>query len=102
VWLFTSESFLSLVSDRDSTDKLLVRARIIGHIESLFPQANVFQLDSADYLQRALVSREDVQKVVARQVESISYDNFKNSISDAAYLSACHKVWREMHRLQEV
>ena len=38
MWLFTSNSFVSVVADRDDTQssRLLVRARIKGDIDQLF------------------------------------------------------------------
>jgi hypothetical protein len=36
-----NKSFLSIVADLDNPDNLLVRARIRGDIERLFPEADV-------------------------------------------------------------
>ena len=43
MWLFTSKSFLSVVADKDQPDgpKLLVRSRVQGDIEEVFPDADV-------------------------------------------------------------
>ncbi len=101
MWIFGSESFISVVSDRDNQKNLLVRARCAGHIEHLFPKAKVFQIEGSDYQFRALVSRKAVAEMVAKQVGSIEYDNFKNSIRDPAYHSACREVWGVMYDLQE-
>ena len=101
MWIFSSGSFVSVVADRDNKDNLLVRARVAGHIEALFPQAKVFELEDADYKFRALVTREAAAQVMAAQVGSIGYDNFKNTISDPAYHSCCRDVWGVMYDLQE-
>ncbi len=100
MWIFTSESFISVVADRDDPKKLLVRARVAGHIEALFPAAKVFQVEGSDYLHRALVPRKTVKQVVARHVESIGYDNFKNSVRDWELHESYMGVWRVMHDLQ--
>lgn len=100
MWLFTSGGFISVVADRDSTDKLLVRARAAGHIQSVFPKAKVFHMDAADYRFRALISRRTVQQVIAKQVGNIEYDNFKSTVHDHRYHTACMDVWGVMHRLQ--
>jgi hypothetical protein len=100
MWIFATGGFISVVADRDSTDMLLVRARLVGHIESLFPKAKVFQLEDADYRYRALISRETVQKVIAKQVANIGYDNFKNTVHEPRYHSSCLRVWSFMHGLQ--
>ena len=43
MWLFTSKTFLSVVADKDQPDgpKLLVRSRVQGDIEEVFPDADV-------------------------------------------------------------
>lgn len=101
MWLFTSGSFISVVADRDSTDMLLISARADGHIQHLFPRAKVFHRDDADYRFRALVSRKTVQQVIAKQVASIGYDNFKHTVTEPRYHSACLRVWSTMNRLQD-
>jgi hypothetical protein len=60
----------------------------------------VFQLEDADYRFRALVSRETVKQVVARQVECINYDNFKKSVRGWELHQSYLKVWHVMHELQ--
>ena len=51
MWLFTSKSFLSVVADKENPtgDRLLVRSRIAGDIEEVFPDANVMETCNADY-----------------------------------------------------
>jgi hypothetical protein len=100
MWLFFSESFISVVADRDDPKKLLVRARVAGHIEALFPKAKVFQVEGSDYRHRALVSRRTVKQVVARRVEAIDYDNFKNSVSDWELHNSYLRIWGVMRELQ--
>jgi hypothetical protein len=41
MWLVLENSFLSIVQDKDNSERLLVRARIKGDIENVFPNANV-------------------------------------------------------------
>ena len=55
MWLFTSKSFLSVVADKENPkgDRLLVRSRIAGDIEELFPSADVMETPYADYRFRA-------------------------------------------------
>ena len=100
MWLFTSEGFASIVASRDSEDDLIVRTRVKTHLLALFPTAIVVETPEADYRFRCVLKRTTVEKVIAKQVASISYDNFKNSISEPSYHSACHKVWEVMYGLQ--
>lgn len=47
MWICTNKSFLSIVADRSNNENLLVRARISGHIENVFPDASVFTMENA-------------------------------------------------------
>ena len=101
MWICTNKSFLSIVADRHSQDNLLVRARVDGHIENVFPQAKVFTMQDADYRYRALINRQEVQRVMAEQIQAIGYDNFKNSVENRELHDAYLKIWRVMYALQK-
>lgn len=100
MWLCFSDSFLSVVADRDNKDRLLVRGRVAGHIERVFPDAKVFTDQKADYLYRAFIERKAVAQVVAASIECIDYDNFKDSVEDDHLHVAYMKVWSAMEKLQ--
>ena len=103
MWLFTSKSFLSVVSDQEnpSGDKLLVRARVSGDIEEIFPDATVMHTPNADYRFRAWVSRSDVADALSDYVRNLNYANFKNSVHDMQRVPALIQVWNSMYQLQE-
>ncbi len=103
MWVFLSESFLSIVTDTSSmTGELLVRARRHGDIERVFPLAKVRRTRKSDYGYRATIPRETVAAVIAIEVSNIDYDNFKNSVPmkhvdrHNAYL----RVWSTMEAFQ--
>lgn len=104
MWIFLSDSFLSVVADRANPDgpRLLVRARRAGHIENVFPQAKVEQTPNADYAFRAWVPRDDVAKAVAAEVLNLDYSNFKNSIEEPQYHDACLDAWFAMNNYQRI
>ena len=87
MWIALNNSFLSIVENRKNSSELLVRARVKGDIEKVFPEAETF---------------EDL-KAVAYQVSEINYDNFKNSISKDEYQrhDAYLKVWGNLRTLQD-
>lgn len=82
MWVFMSDSFLSIVAYRDHPDFLLVRARAAGDIEKVFPTAKVKHTPANDYAYRTILPRFAVEKALALYVEQIDYTNFKNSVSD--------------------
>jgi hypothetical protein len=103
MWIFLSDSFLSVVADNQDPngDRLLVRARRNGDIERVFPDADTSYTGNADYAYRAWVNRNDVAKAMAKQVVNLDYTNFKDSIRDNDYHDACLEAWFAMRNLQE-
>ena len=101
MWLLFNSGFLSIVSDRNSTENLLVRARVRGHIQEVFPSAKVFTDSNADYLFRTVIIRDEVAAAVADSIRHIDYDNFKNSVASQSLHDAYLDVWRTMRHLQD-
>jgi len=101
MWLMLSSGFISVVANRDDKDTLLVRARLEGHIESVFPDAKIFTNEGSDYLFRSYIDRKTVSQVIAKNIENISYDNFKNSVKSKPYHDTLMQVWHCMYALQE-
>lgn len=103
MWIFLNNAALSIVADRENEDRLLVRGRIEGDVDRTFPEAKVEHTPQFDYAYRAYIARDVVADVIARNIDSIQYDNFKNSIDPqshyrhAAYLN----IWFVMRDYQE-
>lgn len=98
MWVFLSDAMLSVVEDRNDPDLMLVRARLEGDIERVFPTALVRKTPNADYLFRASIARTKVVEAMVAAIRSIDYDNFKNSVppGDAARKYHYSGVWAEM------
>ena len=103
MWIALNNSFLSIVQNRNDSSELLVRARVKGDIERVFPEAKTFEDLNADYRYRALIKRDLMAKAVASQVSEINYDNFKNSIPKDEYQrhGAYLNVWGNLRTLQD-
>lgn len=104
MWIFLNNSFLSAVAHRDKPDALMVRARLRGDLEATFPDlaGQIEQTDRADYRFRVTITRERFANVLADTARSISYSNFKNSVTDTRRHDAYFRVWSVMHNEQEV
>jgi hypothetical protein len=100
MWVALNNAFLSIVAHRAKPDILLVRARLKGDIESVFPNASVFTDTSADYRYRAEIPRGEVGAALAAIATTINYDNFKASVHDPRRHAAYMDVWSTMQRLQ--
>lgn len=109
MWIFLKESFLSVIDPKGAykggtgpqSTKLLVRARIAGDIEAVFPSARVTETPDRDYRFRALIDRREVADAMHRQVMELDCGNFKGSVPDKARHDAYSGVWHVMHREQE-
>lgn len=102
MWIFMSNSFLSIVDKGDpSGATLLVRARKKGDIERMFPDAQVVEGAGTDYKYRARIEREAVAQAVAEAIRSVRYPNFKSTVNDRQRHDAYVDVWQAMYRYQE-
>ena len=100
MWIFLSDSFLSIVDKGGDGSTLLVRARLAGDIERAFPQAEVIEGAGTDYRYRARIDREQVALRVADAVRGINYPNFKSTVRDPQRHDALMDVWQIMYRQQ--
>ena len=101
MWILLNNAFFSIVSKDCPKDHLLVRARRSGDIEKVFGRRiAVERLTDADYLFRARIPREEVKEVIARELDRITYDNFKNSVADDDLHHAYTKIWSDLAEVQ--
>jgi hypothetical protein len=101
MWIFLSDSFLSIVEYRPDPSKLLVRARIRGDIERVFPGVRAVHTPvRADYAYRASIDRKAVAVAVSKQVLDIDYPNFKDSVLEDDRHDAYMGVWTTMNNYQ--
>ena len=100
MWVFMSDSFLSIVAHEKEPAMLLVRARAEGDIERAFPEVEATLDRQADYLYRAVIPRERVAQRLGELVSTIGYPNFKNTVKEAERHDAYMDIWQTMYRLQ--
>ena len=80
---------------------MLVRARVKGDIEKIFPDAYVFEDNCADYKYRSFISKAKVAAKMMFKMTDINYDNFKNSVIEIERKNAYNNVWIELRKLQK-
>jgi hypothetical protein len=98
MWIYLSDAFLSVVQDTTQRDHLLVRARIAGDIETVFPFATVTCSPERDYAYRASLPRAVVADAIERSVRAIDYPNFKASVHEQRRHDAYLRCWSAMLR----
>ena len=109
MWIASVSGWFSVVKHRELADTFMVRGRVKGDLENLRSLAGIEQevvaTPHADYPFRLIVSGAQVQDVLARLGEGISYPNFKGKIGklpgQRAKLGAYHEVWASMSRTEE-
>jgi hypothetical protein len=123
MWIFTKHGFFSAVCARQGsgkhgqpvdTDRIMVRARIRGHLEALkkrFPdllgECEIQESAVTDYAYRLFVQKSAWTQILAGLAEETDYDNFKSEVArhqgraGAAYEHSLHEVWSVMNRLQK-
>lgn len=93
MWLFLSDSFLSVVDRGDPRGAtLLLRARRRGDVEAVFPDAEVVEGVGTDYRYRARIGR---------KVENTRRGNFKSTARDDDRHRAYMNTWQVMMRFQD-
>ena len=100
MWIMLSNSFLSIVDKDCGPDELLVRARRSGDIQRVFGNVKVSRNTRADYLFRARVPRTNAVSAITREIESINYPNFKDSVKDEDLHHAYLSVWQAVSHIQ--
>ena len=101
MWIQFNNAFLSIVENRENTTELLVRARVKGDIEKVFPEADVFEDNNADYKYRAFISKAIVAEKIMLKVTEINYDNFKNSVKEIERKKIYGNIWVELRKFQK-
>ena len=103
MWIILNKTFMSIVENRHNKNELLVRSRVKGDIEEVFPDADVLENIGTDYLFRAFIPRSTVSEAIKKEVDMIDYGNFKDSVpkSDIKRLNSYMNVWSNLRHLQD-
>lgn len=102
MWLCMNDCFLSIVHKDCPEGSLLVRARRPGDIEKVFGRRTaVTRATDADYLYRAVVTKDEVVRAMENEVGRITYGNFKDSVLDADLHDAYMRIWSAMAAVQD-
>jgi hypothetical protein len=103
VWVFLNNAFLSVVQCEGEREQnwLMIRARLRGDIQTIFPSAKVTSNSARDYRWRAKVRRDEFAAAMRRAVEAIDYPNFKASVRDHQRHDTYLRVWGVMKNAQD-
>lgn len=105
MWMFTKNSFVSIVAHKDRPDCVLVRARRDEDLARLFPdKEKLIETDVyADYFFRLVVSKQELIRQVTRYIEEkLTYPAFKGAQEpdSPSWMDFLYEVWRSGYILQ--
>lgn len=102
MWVFLNNAMLSAVQHRSKPGFLMIRARLAGDLQRVFPRAKVQTTPGGDYRFRCVVKRATLEAAMVKAVRSIDYDNFKSSIHGEPDRSSAYMAcWSAMLRAQD-
>lgn len=110
MWLMTPVGFFSVVRKQTDIDNatLTVRARVKQDLETLkaryLPELGTIQESAVnDYRFRAVAPQAAVAQAMARLVQDLDYNNFKDAVAQRqgqARADVYHDVWSVLYSLQ--
>lgn len=102
MWIALNTGFLSVVQLKDSPNCLLVRARVRAHLKTFLGKnrAEITETPRNDYRWRTVLSRGEFTRLMADQIASIEYSNFKDSVKDKPLHDMYMHWWFDHHALQ--
>lgn len=87
MWIFTKQGFLSIKQHNDDPEKLLIRARVNGDLQKIFPGCKVIANTGTDYKYRTTVNR-SAAAAVTQRLANILFQNLLRGVMD----QHCHFV----------
>ena len=104
MWLFTTSGFVSVVSH--SPEVITVRSRNRASLAPISKSLNIEikKTPHSDYPYRIELPKADFAQWASRQIEQITYSNFKSEASllcDENYVESLHQVWSVMHLVED-
>ena len=97
MWIFLSNSFLSITDEGDPGGaSLLVLAWNKDDITAIFPGAGVVEDEPCKGAFRARIERRVVFEVIADRIESLHYPDLLASVRDCERRNRYREVWQIM------
>lgn len=100
MWITTTKGFFSIVKYDGDTTHFIVRSRVKGDIEAMWPNARVVAWPDRDYAFRARIPKWDVIEAMEEAIAAIDYPNFKCAVQDKRRLPYYLWCWSVMADMQ--
>jgi hypothetical protein len=100
MYVFLPDAFVAIDEHEREPRLLIIRARIRGDIERLFPEADVVETIDRDYRFATSLPRERVAQVIGLRTAKLNYAHFFDAIKDEDRKQAYIQVWATMYEEQ--
>jgi len=105
MWLFTLNSFVSVVRHREDPELLLLRARRRDDLIELLGKRREKEVREdlqADYRYRVILGEKAFKKIISAYISRrLNYDNYKAAQKpDREFLGFLHEIWHLGHEMQ--
>lgn len=102
MWIFTKDGYIDIKQHKDDPDKLLVRARVKGDLEKIFPGCVVVEGGGVDYRFRTTLPRYTVAGYIIREIADMDYiEGFKTK-ADSKRIPFYLRIWETLCDMQDV
>jgi hypothetical protein len=104
MWICLNDGFLSIVKGGPHKGQLLVRARKRSHLAAFLGPSNaeaITYTPERDYHWRAYMPASLIADLLRRRLRDLSYDNFKDSVSENALHNMYAAWWSNHLRYQQ-
>lgn len=104
MWIATTEGFISAVQHRDDPNLMMVRARSLADLDTIFPDSPVTPMDDSDYPFRVTVTREHFAEIVCGLIGAVDYPNFKSAVhavQGVQRANTYHDVWEALLAIED-
>lgn len=102
MWLFLEGGrFLSLAADPGDPERLLIRARLPGDIETDFPDLPIMETDGTEYRFQTAAPRERVMAVLTDELASIDYQSLRKTVCNQNRVTLAARCDTHLREAQE-
>jgi len=99
MWVFTKHGFISIVTTKKKK-KFAIRARNKDHLVALLPDVKIIETTDSDYRFRCILTAKEFSTFWEELQKTITYQNFKNEVTNHLYHTALIDVWVVMAEYQ--